>query len=505
MHAFARFATNVTSQSGEDGIVAEIFRRIGVTTRTCVEFGAWDGKYLSNTWALWNGQSWRAILIEGDAKRHALLEASLTGRPEVQAVCAYVQPHGQDSLDRILERCGLEPAFDLLSIDVDGDDYHIWKGMTRYRARVVVIEYNPTIPPELELVQRPGGYFGASAAALVSLAEANGYRLACCTKTNCIFVDGGCWEKLGIPQAALPDLFPREHLTYVINSYDGKTYLNRTPTYTQALPEATPLNAWRELRLWLWPEAARAESPVESPSRVAPVRIFATPAAGSESAAARLLKSAWRAFRRTRLGAPAGRLRDRWTRWRHGAASLAAWEREGRPVPPPHAHKQRVVCEYASRHGLRAFVETGTYLGDMVEAVRSKFGEVYSIELDPALHRRAAERFAAKRNVRIVLGDSGKILPEVLASVSAPALFWLDGHYSADITAKGDKDTPIASELASIARHPVKGHVILIDDARCFNGSNDYPTIDELKSMASAYWPGAGFEVRDDIVRIAPR
>jgi hypothetical protein len=477
MPDLATFAANVTSQSGEDGILAEVFRRIGVAHRSCVEFGAWDGKYLSNTWPLWHDQGWRAVLIEGHAERHAALVRSLGDFPRVSAVCAYVQPEGESSLDNLLARSGLEQDFDLLSIDVDGDDYHIWRGLSGFRPRVVVVEYNPTIPPELALVQRKGGYFGASARALEALAADKGYRLAACTKTNCIFVDARLWGALGVGHASLEQLFPRGHLTYVISAYDGRTYLSRVPTYAEALPTATsPL------------------SPAEPSGQLVPVRIFG----GS------VLRSLWRAFVRTRAGAPVGRLRESWSRKRHDNAALAAWERQGRPVPPPHAHKQRVLREYADRHGLGVLVETGTYLGDMVNAVRGEFRQIYSIELDPALQRRAAERFADRENITILQGDSARVLPALLAQLDSPALFWLDGHYSADITAKGEKDTPIVSELEGIAAHSLKGHVILIDDARCFNGTHDYPTLKELEGIARRHWPASSFEVQDDIIRIAP-
>jgi hypothetical protein len=141
----------------------------------------------------------------------------------------------------------------------------------------------------------------------------------------------------------------------------------------------------------------------------------------------------------------------------------------------------------------------------MLEAVRPDFKELYSIELDCELHKRAAQRFARRGNVTLLCGDSGTELPKLLDRISTPTLFWLDGHYSAGITARGDKDTPVLAELEAIARHPVHGHVILIDDARCFDGSHDYPSLREIHDRASRHWPDHTFEVRDDIIRILPR
>ena len=86
--------------------------------------------------------------------------------------------------------------------------------------------------------------------------------------------------------------------------------------------------------------------------------------------------------------------------------------------------------------------------------------------------------------------------------MNEPCLFWLDGHYSEGITAKGQLNTPILAELNHILNHSIKDHVILIDDARCFNGLDDYPTIDELKKIIVDKKPALQFSVADDIIRI---
>src|SRR5689334_15556392 len=158
----------------------------------------------------------------------------------------------------------------------------------------------------------------------------------------------------------------------------------------------------------------------------------------------------------------------------------AAWLRSGCPTPPPQIAKQRIVQEYARRFGLRIFVETGTYLGDMVNAVKKDFDQIYSIELSTELCRNAKQRFNNQTHISILQGDSGKVLKGVLDQIRKPCLFWLDGHYSEGITAKGDLETPVIDELTCIANHPMAHrHTILIDDARCFTGKGDYPTIKE--------------------------
>ena len=179
------------------------------------------------------------------------------------------------------------------------------------------------------------------------------------------------------------------------------------------------------------------------------------------------------------------------------------WINGGRPLPPPHRHKVNIIRNLASSSGASIFIETGTYRGDMVEAVRNLFQEVYSIELGNELFENAKERFALCANVKICHGDSGDVLGSILDEINSPCLFWLDGHYSAGVTAKGIEHTPVKRELDHIFRHPMAAnHIILIDDARCFTGENDYPTIAEIREIAVA----AGFvnfNVEDDIIRMS--
>ncbi len=185
-----------------------------------------------------------------------------------------------------------------------------------------------------------------------------------------------------------------------------------------------------------------------------------------------------------------------------GRREYVAWMRAGRPPPPPHVYKQRVVKEYAAKFGLRVFFETGTYLGDMVYAVKDCFDEVYSIELSRELFEQATTRFAEFRSIRVLHGDSAQVLPELLQQMKNPALFWLDGHHSGGSTARGQLETPIQRELAAIGDHPlVHRHVVLVDDARYLVGAHDYPSLESVRTWAAK----AGFdvcEVKDDILRI---
>jgi len=191
-------------------------------------------------------------------------------------------------------------------------------------------------------------------------------------------------------------------------------------------------------------------------------------------------------------------------RERQDHRKLRAWLAAGRPIPAPSVAKHMVIREYAERHGLGTLVETGTYLGSTLKAVRDNFHRIYSIELDDTLHARARARFAAFPHIALLHGDSGEVLPGLLSRIGEPSLFWLDGHFSGGQTAKGRLATPIVAEMQAILAHPTDGHIILVDDARALGTLPDYPSLDELRALVAAHNPRLTFEVRDDIIRIHP-
>ena len=178
------------------------------------------------------------------------------------------------------------------------------------------------------------------------------------------------------------------------------------------------------------------------------------------------------------------------------------WERMGRPIPPPHSVKQAIVRNYADRFAIRVLVETGTYVGDMVNAMCDRFDRVYSIELDGKLCTKARRRFAKYPHIHIIHGDSATVLSEIMKIVEEPCLLWLDAHYSGGITAKANTQSPIVQELVTILEQANMRHVILIDDARCFTGRDGYPTIEELRSLVWRYQSERSIEIETDIIRI---
>jgi len=177
---------NLHSQNGEDGVLAKLFEVVGVTTGYFAECGAWDGRHLSNTFALAE-QGWRGCLIEGDPKRFERM-SSVVGPGSVK-VCRFVTPEGPDSLDSILAEVGAPARFELLSIDIDSNDLAIWRSLQRFRPRCVVIEYNPTIPFDCRFENPPGRQWGNSALSIATFAETAGYTLVCVTESNLLFYD----------------------------------------------------------------------------------------------------------------------------------------------------------------------------------------------------------------------------------------------------------------------------------------------------------------------------
>lgn len=163
------YEARVYSESGEDGVIQRIFECIGATNRFCVELGALDGFDRSNTAHLRVDCGWRGLLVDarGDGR---------------QVVRAFVTAENANAL---LARHGVPRSFDLLSIDVDGNDYWIWRALDGYAPRVVVIEYNiffaldapRTIPYRPDRVWDETAYHGASLAALRKLGRAKGYAL----------------------------------------------------------------------------------------------------------------------------------------------------------------------------------------------------------------------------------------------------------------------------------------------------------------------------------------
>jgi len=119
------------------------------------------------------------------------------------------------------------------------------------------------------------------------------------------------------------------------------------------------------------------------------------------------------------------------------------------------------------------FLETGSYLGDGIEkAISAGFQTIISIELSQKYFELCTKKFSMNSNVKIILGDSSLMLSDVIKNIDVPITFWLDGHHSCGDTALGNKWSPLIEELIIIKEHPIKTHIILIDDMRCWKKEN---------------------------------
>jgi hypothetical protein len=181
----------------------------------------------------------------------------------------------------------------------------------------------------------------------------------------------------------------------------------------------------------------------------------------------------------------------------------ARWVADGKPLPVSYVSKHAALRAAAKQFNTRTLVETGTYLGDTLYMLNPDFETLYSIELSPQFHEKAKTRFREMKSIRLIQGDSGRELARLVPTLPGPALFWLDGHYSGGATARGDKDCPVLEELDAIFHSPFE-HVIYIDDARLFTGSDDYPTLDALKAYVHTRKPGYVMEVINDCIRLTP-
>lgn len=166
------FERRVYSQCGEDGVLERIFACIGAGQKSFVEFGAKDGKAISNTANLRLHHGWTGLLLDAGAP---------DGDPLVRR--AFITA---ENINELFAEHAVPERLDLLSIDIDGNDYWVWKALERFIPRVVVVEYNiffqpsdaRTMPYDPKHVWRDDScYHGASLAALRKLGEEKGYAL----------------------------------------------------------------------------------------------------------------------------------------------------------------------------------------------------------------------------------------------------------------------------------------------------------------------------------------
>lgn len=186
----------VFSQNGEDGIINEIFTRIGTTNKYFVEFGVTDGLESNSLHLLYN--QWQGLWIEGNPEDIRKINKSFSDFINAGKITVKNEFITAENIESIFKSANVPADLDLLSIDIDYNTYYVWEAITNYRPRVVVIEYNSNFPPDTHFVVKYNpkrmwdgtSYFGASLLALERLGKSKGYNLVGCnfTGTNAFFV-----------------------------------------------------------------------------------------------------------------------------------------------------------------------------------------------------------------------------------------------------------------------------------------------------------------------------
>ena len=192
----SKYEYQVYSQHGEDGIIQEIFKRIGTTNKFFVEFGVEDG--IENNTVFLLLKEWKGVWLEGGKKNIKSIQEKfgfLINTNKLIVKQAFITI---ENIERLFNSLGVPKEFDLLSIDIDGNDYWVWKAIDSYSPRVVVIEHNSVFRSDVEWIMsynpnniwNGSSYFGASLKSLEKLGNQKGYRLVGCdfTGVNAFFV-----------------------------------------------------------------------------------------------------------------------------------------------------------------------------------------------------------------------------------------------------------------------------------------------------------------------------
>lgn len=222
-----RFGGNDFSEHGEDGIISKIFEILKPENKWVCEFGAHDPEIISNTWKLINQQEWNALLIEADDGYFAKLKNYYKNTSRVHCLHTKVSYEGDQRLDCLLEKTPVPEDLDFMVIDIDGNDYHVWEAIQRYKAKVLMIEFNAAIPTDISYVQPAAMSVnqGASLNAMCGLAKRKGYKLIAVTSWNAFFVKESYFHLFFEKEPLLDEMYvyPARHPIWMraFQLYDG--------------------------------------------------------------------------------------------------------------------------------------------------------------------------------------------------------------------------------------------------------------------------------------------
>ena len=196
---YTEFKKDIHSQNGEDGIIEELLKRLEISNGWVCEFGAWDGVHLSNTFNLVKTKNFKAVFIEGNNSKYNDLLKTCEKYPNIIPLNAYVDHNNtKNSLDNLLKNTEIPYDFDILSIDIDGYDYYIWKSLINYKPKIIIIEINSSINTNNQKhIHNPPKYNGTGFRPTFNLGIDKGYKFVLHTG-NMIFVRDDLFNKLNI-------------------------------------------------------------------------------------------------------------------------------------------------------------------------------------------------------------------------------------------------------------------------------------------------------------------
>lgn len=202
MSFYETYKKKYYSQWGEEGIIEEILKRLEISSENkwLCEFGAWDGIKYSNTYYFIKERKAKGVYIEGDSNKFK--ELIKTSKGDIKGTIIPINKYVNDDLDLILSETNIPEEFLILSIDVDGIDYHIWKNMRKYKPIIIIIEIDSGIPPPIEYIYNQPNKTnhkinGTTFQSMLKLGEEKGYKFVCHTG-NMIFIKNTYFDKLNI-------------------------------------------------------------------------------------------------------------------------------------------------------------------------------------------------------------------------------------------------------------------------------------------------------------------
>ena len=230
-----RYGYKVYSQNDEDGYISEIFRRIGITNKCFIEFGVEIGMETNTHYLLFQG--WNGLWIEG-SKQYSEIASSIFARPVKEKRLRIINDFiTAENINELISVKGeITGEIDLLSVDIDGNDYWVWKAISCVSPRVVIIEYNAKFPPPVQWIMPynpehtwdSDDYFSASLQSLQMLGEDLGYQLVGTSMSgvNAFFVRKDlAGNRFATPATAENFYHPMTYPMYRTGGHQSKKYI----------------------------------------------------------------------------------------------------------------------------------------------------------------------------------------------------------------------------------------------------------------------------------------